>query len=77
MALRHIGTDPGSEGGSCPTVWIDDITGEVVVQGWLPGPEMLAQAKATGPIPPSEGVVRLPARMASMIRKACDAAERA
>lgn len=75
MALRHIGTDPESEGGSSPTAWWDDETHEVVLQGWLPGPEMLTQAHATGAIPPGEGVVRLPARMIPMIREACDAAE--
>ena len=77
MALRHIGTDPGTDGNHCPTVWVDETTGEIVMQGWLPGPEMLAQARATGPIPPTEGVVRLPARMAALIRQACDAAEHA
>jgi hypothetical protein len=77
MALTYIGIDPNTGDGACPTVWVDDETGELVFQGWkVTKPETLAQIKATGPIPETETVVRLPARMASIVREACDVAQR-
>ncbi|GHC64400.1 hypothetical protein [Streptomyces cinnamoneus] len=77
MALRFIGTDPNPVDGECPTVWFDKDRHEFVFQGWKADEELRATCLETGPIPPSEAVVRLPARMAQMIREACDVAERA
>ncbi|MFF0747374.1 hypothetical protein ACFYVL_44045 [Streptomyces sp. NPDC004111] len=76
MALRFVGIDPNSDTGQCPTVWVDEATSEVVIQGWLPDKEMLGECLATGPVPDTEGVVRIPARMVEILREACDAAER-
>lgn len=42
VALRFIAKDPESKTGASPTVWVDDETGEVVVQGWLPGEALLS-----------------------------------
>ena len=34
MALQFIGIDPGTDGIDCPTVWVDDTTGDFVLKGW-------------------------------------------
>jgi hypothetical protein len=83
MSLRFIGIDPNTGTGESPTVWVDDASNELVIQGWKPGRELETQCAefevpghATG-IPEHEAVVRIPARMVPILRKACDAAERA
>lgn len=76
MALRFIAKDPETNGDNCPTVWVDEEAGELVIQGWKPDAAMTAQCLQAGPIPESEAVVRLPARMVAVVREACDAAER-
>ncbi|MEU9337865.1 hypothetical protein AB0D49_32655 [Streptomyces sp. NPDC048290] len=76
MALRFIAKDPNTNGTQCPTVWVDDTAHEIVVQGWQAGDTLLAQCRETGPIPESEGVVRLPISMVAALREACDVADR-
>ncbi|GHA13539.1 hypothetical protein GCM10010389_60470 [Streptomyces echinoruber] len=76
MALRFIAKDPNTNGTQCPTAWVDDEAKEIVIQGWQAGEELLAQCRETGPIPETEGVVRLPIRMVSVLREACDVADR-
>jgi hypothetical protein len=82
MALRFIGIDPSTGTGESPTVWFDEETHELVIQGWKAGPELEAQCAGTDVpghargIPGNEAVVRVPARMVPLLRKACDAAER-
>lgn len=75
MALRFIGIDPNTNSGNCPAVWIDDTTREIVFQGWTSDEVTREQCAQDSPLPDSEGIVRLPYRMAEIIRKACDAAE--
>lgn len=83
MSLQFIGIDPSTEEGESPTVWIDQEKREFVFQGWKPDQELQAECEAfevpghAVGIPAHEGVVRIPARMAQMIREACDALERA
>ena len=76
MPLQFIAMDPGTTGGNCPTVWVDQETHEVVIQGWKPSDAMTAECLATASIPDTEAVVRLPARMVAALREACDVAER-
>ena len=76
-ALRFVGIDPETGQGQCPTVWVDEETSDLVFQGWKADAETEAQALATGPIPDYEAVIRIPARMVSIVRRACDGAERA
>lgn len=83
MSLLFIGIDPETGDKQSPTVWVDQAKQEFVFQGWKPNPELEAECAAfetpghaTG-IPEGEAVVRIPARMAHMIREACDAVERA
>ncbi|MFF1685338.1 MULTISPECIES: hypothetical protein [unclassified Streptomyces] len=81
MSLLFIGIDPNTGDGESPTVWVDQDRGEIVVQGWKPSPELEAQCAAfevpghAVGIPDHEQVVRVPARMAKMLREACDAVE--
>ncbi|MER5871410.1 hypothetical protein [Streptomyces sp. NPDC002044] len=82
MALRFVGIDPSSVDGESPTIWVDEEHSELVLQGWKPNPELEAECASlempghgTG-IPDGEAVVRIPARMAHMIREACDVLER-
>ena len=81
MPLLFIGIDPNTGDGESPTVWVELEKGELVIQGWKPEPELQAECArfevpghAVG-IPENEAVVRVPARMVSMIREACDALE--
>lgn len=82
MALRFIGIDPDTGQQGSPTVWVDEENAELVFQGWKPEPDVEAACAATEVpghaigIPDNEAVVRIPVRMASMIREACDVAER-
>ncbi|WP_408648268.1 hypothetical protein [Streptomyces gossypiisoli] len=75
MALRSFGKDPETNGDHCPTVWLDEEKGEFVFQGWQADEALQAECLATGPIPDTEAVVRLPVRMVQQIREACDVAE--
>ncbi|WP_369378321.1 hypothetical protein [Streptomyces sp. cg36] len=83
MTLRFIGIDPNTGTAESPTVWVDRVTRELVIQGWKPGPELQAQVAAfelpghAAGVPEHESVVRIPARMVPVLREACDAAERA
>ncbi|MEV5940312.1 hypothetical protein [Streptomyces sp. NPDC051994] len=82
MALRFIGIDPNTGTGESPTVWVDDKTRDVIIQSWKADPELEAECAAfevpghAVGIPESEAVVRIPAHMAAILRKACDAADR-
>lgn len=84
MGLDFVGMDPDTKAGGSPTVWIEDETHEIVIQGWkadgvlearICGAEWVAD-HARG-IPDHEAVVRIPMRMIPILRKACDDAERA
>jgi hypothetical protein len=83
MPLLFIGIDPNTGDDESPTVWVDETNHELVLQGWKPGPELEAECGAfeapghAKGIPEHEAVVRIPDRMAPMIREACDALERA
>jgi len=83
MRLKFIGIDPptGTEGS--PTVWVDEDAAELVIQGWRPEGELHDAVEAwevpghAVGIPAHEAVIRIPARMVSMVREACDVAEAA
>jgi hypothetical protein len=72
MALRFIGIDPDTNGGNCPSVWIDEATGDLVFQGWEVTDDVtLAAVAVRSPIAAHEKVVRLPSRMRAIIQEAC------
>ncbi|GHH82195.1 hypothetical protein [Streptomyces capitiformicae] len=82
MTLRFIGIDPNTGTGESPTVWVDESNNDLIIQGWKPTPELEAECAAfevpghAVGIPDHEAVVRIPARLAPILRRACDAAER-
>ena len=60
MALHMLGKDPSSENGQSPTVYIDDVTGNYILQGWkVTDAGRLGQMS----IPDHETVIEFPARM--------------
>lgn len=81
MAVEFVGIDPDTDRDHCPTVWADAEAQEILLQGWKPTPKTQADCEASspanGPVADSEAIVRIPSRMISMIREACDAVERA
>lgn len=77
MPLILFGMDPDTDQDHCPTVWVDDSTADLVFQGWKADRRTEAECLETGSIPETEAVIRIPARMVPMIRRACDAAEHA
>ena len=65
MALRFLGIDPATDGEHCPTVWVDEATGDYVLQGWrISGASTLAEI---GEIPADETVIRFPRRMTQFL----------
>ncbi|MDH6131943.1 hypothetical protein P3T37_001317 [Kitasatospora sp. MAA4] len=83
MPLNFQGIDPETGDDNSPTVWVDDETRDILVQAWDADDATVTEisAKAWAPghtpgIPAGESVIRIPARMVPILRKACDAAER-
>jgi hypothetical protein len=71
MALRFIGIDPETAGNNCPAVFIDQETGDFLLQGWtVTDPDTLAAIATHSRIADNESVVRLPARMRAIIQEA-------
>jgi hypothetical protein len=75
MALRFIGIDPDTDETNCPRVWVDDEAGEFVFQGLKASEALKEEVRATGPLPDYEDVVRIPKRMAQILKEAIDALE--
>lgn len=73
MSLTLIGVDPDSPGGSCPSVWVDEVTGDILFQGAEeldPGTRDTIAARS--PVLPDERIVRLPRRMRPIIAQALE-----
>ncbi|MER5866184.1 hypothetical protein [Kitasatospora sp. NPDC002040] len=84
MTLRFSGVDPNTGDDESPMVWVDDEAKELVLQGFKPAEELLTIIGGTQWVPghtvgtpDHENVTRIPLRMAAIIRKALDDAERA
>lgn len=84
MTLRFVGIDPNTGGEGSPTVWVEEESADLVLQGEEADELLKAVAGSTewvaghrAGIPRTSGVIRIPARMVSILREACDAAERA
>ncbi|MFF9795682.1 hypothetical protein [Streptomyces bacillaris] len=82
MDLEFIGIDPNTGGEGSPTAWVDRQSADLVIQG-VKAEEVL-EALISGTewveghtvgIPEHETVIRIPARMVPILRKACDVAE--
>jgi hypothetical protein len=62
MALKFIGIDPETGGDHCPAVFIDEETGDFLLQGWtVTDPTTLAESGQHSPLADNESLVRLPA----------------
>jgi hypothetical protein len=86
MPLDFVGIDPNTGSGQSPTIWVDQedpAEVDLVFQGWKADEETEAECAQTVipghavGIPANEAVIRIPARMVPLLRKACDIAERA
>jgi hypothetical protein len=78
MRLTFIGIDPGTDSDNCPAVFVDEESGDLVFQGWtVTDTQDLAAAAMHSPLGAGESVVRLPARMRSIILEAVSGGERA
>lgn len=71
MPLEFVGTDPGSEEGQSPTVFIDRAKRELVMQSWTADDETVkAVEELFRPVPGHETVIRVPDRMIPALRRA-------
>ncbi|MGV9267677.1 hypothetical protein ACWDRR_23800 [Kitasatospora sp. NPDC003701] len=75
MPLRFIAKDEKSGDHGSPTVWVDPETRDFIIQGWKIDPETTADCLTHGAIPDHEAVVRIPARMAKVLKEALNVAE--
>ncbi|MCC3766698.1 hypothetical protein [Streptomyces sp. UNOC14_S4] len=82
MDLTFIGIDPETTGGGSPTAWVDEDTADLVIQGEEADQSLKSQISETEwvpghdrGIPQHENVIRIPARMVPILRRACDVAE--
>lgn len=82
MDLQFIGIDPNTGGEGSPMVLVEEESADLVLQGIkaeealeaLVGGTEWVTGHTTG-IPGHETVIRIPARMVPILRKACDVAE--
>jgi hypothetical protein len=74
MALRFLGTDPGSPQGGSPSLWDDGDT--YVLQGWrVSDPAVVAELLETAGrahVPEHETLIRFPKRMMPLFRELSD-----
>ncbi|MFC9622094.1 hypothetical protein ACFTXM_19570 [Streptomyces sp. NPDC056930] len=84
MTLRFVGIDPNTGGEGSPTVWVEEESADLILQGEEADELLKTEVGSTQwvsghrvGIPPHERVIRIPAHMVSIVREACDAAERA
>lgn len=71
MAIRFLCISPDTNGDECPALFVDDETGDLLVQGWVEtDPATLAKAAEHSPLAENEMVVRLPASMRDVIMEA-------
>ncbi|MGH3309104.1 MAG: hypothetical protein ACRDP3_00685 [Streptomyces sp.] len=75
MPLRFIAKDPETGSNASPTVWVDEENDDLVFQGWKVNETTTQECLSVGSIPDHETVIRIPARMVSIVREACDVAE--
>ncbi|MFE7609262.1 hypothetical protein [Streptomyces celluloflavus] len=76
MNIRFVGIDPDTDEDGCPTVWVDMEASDLLIQSYTADDRSIARcdalSPAKAPIPAGETVIRIPKRMVSIIRKACD-----
>jgi hypothetical protein len=55
---------------------VDEENADLVIQGWKADDATQQECLQVGGIPGHEAVIRIPARMTTIVREACDAADR-
>ncbi|MER6366647.1 DUF6879 family protein [Kitasatospora sp. NPDC001527] len=58
MTLRFVAKDPNSPDGESPTIWVDESTADLVIQGWKVDESTAAECRRAGSIPEHEAVGR-------------------
>ena len=74
MALQFLGIWPNTPDDGSPTIWLDDTTGDLIIQSWKADAATIRQAQEVGSVPghstdvpDHETVIRLPANMLQFI----------
>jgi hypothetical protein len=71
MTLIFIAIDPETDSDHCPAVFVEEETGDLLLQGWtVTDATMLAEVSRHSPIADNESVVGLPARMRPILLEA-------
>ncbi len=71
MALVFIAIDPETDTDHCPAVFVEEETGDFLFQGWtVTDARTLEDVARHSPVADGESVVRLPARMRTIILEA-------
>jgi hypothetical protein len=71
MTLRFLAIDPDTNGENCPALFLEEETGDLLFQGAaVTDPVVLAESGTHSPLGETEGLVRLPARMRTIILEA-------
>lgn len=74
MALQFLGIISNTPVDESPTIWLDDTTGDLIIQSYKADDDTIRQAQEVGSIPghstavpPHETMIRLPAEMLQYI----------
>jgi hypothetical protein len=74
MALQFLGIISNTPTDESPTIWLDDTTGDLIIQSYKADDDTIRQAQEVGSIPghstaipPHETMIRLPAEMLKYI----------
>ncbi len=71
MALKFLAIDPDTDTDHCPAVFVEEETGDLLFQGWtVTDQATLGEVDAHSQIADEESVVRIPARMRTIILEA-------
>ncbi|MEU9044582.1 MULTISPECIES: hypothetical protein [unclassified Kitasatospora] len=74
MTLRFLGIWPNTPSDQSPTIWVEEETGDLIIQSWKADEATVRQAQEVGSVPghttdvpEHETVIRLPANMLQFI----------
>lgn len=74
MTLRFLGIYPNTPNDGSPTMWIEEETGDLIIQSWRADDATVREAQEVGSVPghstdvpEHETVIRLPANMVQFI----------
>lgn len=51
MALQFLGIWPNTPDDGSPTIWLDDTTGDLIIQSWKADAATIQQAAEVGSVP--------------------------